>query len=355
MPDSNEVLLFISHHSSTLDTALEVETALAKRGVSCWIAPRDVEPGEPFDNAVRAAIERSSAILLLFCEKSDQSKHVKRELILGDSAGRPIIPLRLESVQPRELAYHLADSQWIDWNERREAVMDRVAAQARQYASVPASGGERPSRPIDAPAHSASAAPIPVNAAPTGTSNRPMFIVTIAALLVAAVAVTWIVARGGNEADEDIVTAQQNASESDEDAEGTGGASDGENLAAAATPDDRAPAPPTPLAAPTESLPAPAEPQPAQAIRPSFDCARASTTREFLICGSPRLAAQDRELASLYRRARAMVRGTGQAARLRADQRAWLAQVQSCTDENCVEMLQSERIRFFRNALARGG
>ncbi|NNC73333.1 MAG: TIR domain-containing protein [Sphingomonadaceae bacterium] len=350
MAKNDEVMLFISHHSSTLETALEVETALAARGVSCWIAPRDVEPGEPFDNAVRAAIERSAAVLLLFCEKSDQSKHVKRELILGDSAGRPIIPLRLESIQPRELAYHLADSQWIDWIERREAVMDRVAAQARQYAGVPFSGGERPGRPIDAPAHEQKTAPTPVNPAPVGSisANKMLLGIAAAALLIAAIAVTWIVATGDRDDERDqpreiASTAAQPEGTGQPDEE----AGAEEPDASSRSPD---PAPITPQAPPASASPERTTPQ---GVSPSFNCANASTTREFLICGSSRLAAQDRELATLYRRARAMVRGTGQAPRLRADQRAWLDQVQRCTDENCVEILQRERIEYFRRELGR--
>lgn len=133
MKSDDKPTVFVSHHSSKADVAAEVEAALGKRGVKCWIAPRDVDPGEPFDTSVRHAIERSSAVLLLFCAESDRSRHVKRELILADSAEKPIIPVRLEKIHPGELAYHLADSQWIDWVERREAVMDRVAEKARRF------------------------------------------------------------------------------------------------------------------------------------------------------------------------------------------------------------------------------
>lgn len=349
MAENGEVTLFISHHSSTVDTALEVETALAARGVKCWIAPRDVEPGEPFDNAVRAAIERSAAVLLLFCEKSDQSKHVKRELILGDSAGRPIIPLRLESVQPRELAYHLADSQWIDWIERREAVMDRVASQARQYAGVPHPVAQPPAPPPEPQAPAPTPAPAPASAASSSSvsANKMLLGIAALALLVAAIAVTWIVATNGGDDEPAIETASVDTSAGEVETD------DGETETEETQTDEPVNEPPA-VDPPPQTAPSPPISQPPpSAVSPSFNCANASTTREFLICGSPRLAAQDRELATLYRRARAQVRGTGQAARLRADQRAWLDQVQRCTDENCVEMLQRDRIEFFRRMLGR--
>lgn len=133
MNAETRVKVFVSHHSSKAADAEEIEKALGRRGVDCWIAPRDVPPGEPFDLAVRRAIQESSAVLLLFCAESDKSKHVKRELILADDADKPIIPVRLENLLPSELAYHLAAAQWIDWVERREAVIDRVADKARAF------------------------------------------------------------------------------------------------------------------------------------------------------------------------------------------------------------------------------
>ena len=115
MEEAKRPRLFVSHHSSKYDVALHVERALARHGVDCWIAPRDVGPGEAFDTAIMQAIRDSAGVLLLFCSQSDKSPHVKRELILADSAHKAIIPLRLEEIVPDDLAYHLASAQWIAW------------------------------------------------------------------------------------------------------------------------------------------------------------------------------------------------------------------------------------------------
>ena len=155
MTQQREPVLFVSHHSSKLQTAEHVERALNAKGIKCWIAPRDVDPGEPFDRAVRKAIAETDAMLLLFCSKSEKSRHVKRELILADQLGKAIIPLRLERIDPGELSYHLADSQWIDWLEQRDGVIDRIAAKAHDFQDeaafeaspaviVPASSTESP-------------------------------------------------------------------------------------------------------------------------------------------------------------------------------------------------------------------
>lgn len=124
-------MLFVSHHSSKLEVAEHVERALNVKGVRCWIAPRDVEPGASFARAIPQAIGESSAVLLLFCSNSAKSRHVERELILADQLGKAIIPLRLERIDPGELSYHLAASQWIDWLEQRDEAIDRIALKAR--------------------------------------------------------------------------------------------------------------------------------------------------------------------------------------------------------------------------------
>ncbi len=133
MNEQRQPILFVSHPSSKADTALHIERALNARGVRCWMAPRDVEPGEQWDVAIRKAISTTDAMLLLFCGDSERSRQVKRELILADQSHKPIIPMRLERIEPQELSYHLADSQWIDWIEQRDEAIERVAAKARDF------------------------------------------------------------------------------------------------------------------------------------------------------------------------------------------------------------------------------
>jgi uncharacterized protein YecT (DUF1311 family) len=67
---------------------------------------------------------------------------------------------------------------------------------------------------------------------------------------------------------------------------------------------------------------------------PSFDCGKASSVQEKLICSSAELAAADRELAIAYARANSK---DGDREKMRADQRSWLTQIRNkCTDEACL-------------------
>lgn len=167
MSDHKAPVLFVSHHSSKLETAEHVERALNSKGVQCWIAPRDIEPGEQWDVAIREAIAKTDAMLLLFCSSSEKSRQVKRELILADQLGKAIIPLRLERIDPGQLSYHLADSQWIDWLEQRDGVIDRIAAKAQEFQG---SEAFEPSHPMVLPIDSPGAIP----PAPTAGAATPL-------------------------------------------------------------------------------------------------------------------------------------------------------------------------------------
>ena len=346
MAAESETTLFVSHHSSKLKVALELEEALAKYGVKCWLAPRDVEPGEAFDMAIKRAIDNSSGILLLFCSKSDKSPHVKRELILADSSHKVILPMRLEDIDPDELAYHLASFQWIDWLDEREGTIERVAAKAHQL-----SGSTNKTMSVDelversghgAPAKQVSNKPTPPvspdsqpihDASANGSKTNWALIVAIAALLVAALA-TWLIwdsLRGDSSSD--IVPTEAGE---------LAGVDNGEPK----TPVIEEPV--VPVAAPKEPEVAPLPPSPK--IRPSFNCNKASFRVEFLICGSEELADLDRALDSAYKRAMAIVESD---ALLKREQINWRVEIRDiCADADCVSATMRERIAALKEIVA---
>lgn len=364
MADQTPVRLFISHHSSKHAVALEVEALLAARGIRCWIAPRDVPPGAPFDTAISEAIESSAAILLLFCSNSDKSRHVKRELILGDSAGRPIIPLRLEAIDPGELAYHLADSQWIDWIDRRETVMDRLAAQARLYAGVPAELAD------DVTTLGAEALGEMVADAEAGSETKRNW--TVPALVFALIAALLTIV---------VIMMQPDSAE-------TGALTDTEQVAdleAPETPPEDGPeAQPTPLtpsptptsavARPTDLVAVPVNPtpsptptsgrtlliDPALASRAEAElsinrvidaCRGAATDTEYLICADPEFSDRAQVIGMLIDDIRSFLAETDtDPTPFNRDQRAWFNGVKArCRTAECVESAQRDRISHLTN------
>lgn len=79
----------------------------------------------------------------------------------------------------------------------------------------------------------------------------------------------------------------------------------------------------------------------------SFDCTASSTLVENAICSDRDLAERDSAVAFLYR---AALR-SGDPARVRADQRAWLMRRNACVLTPCVLEQYEQRIRELRNAV----
>ena len=91
MADSDP-FLFVSHVSEDRVAALEIVGELERRGVPCWIAPRNVEPGHPFDDEIVAALDRCRAMLLIFSEHCNESEYIRREVTVAGENRKIIIP-----------------------------------------------------------------------------------------------------------------------------------------------------------------------------------------------------------------------------------------------------------------------
>jgi uncharacterized protein len=83
-------------------------------------------------------------------------------------------------------------------------------------------------------------------------------------------------------------------------------------------------------------------------VRPSFNCRYGKTRTEKMICSSPRLAAQDRAMASLYYD---LMSGADPATRghLRRSRDAFLSRREQCSSEGCVNSAYASRMAELRN------
>ncbi|MCW6028278.1 lysozyme inhibitor LprI family protein [Stenotrophomonas sp. SRS1] len=101
-------------------------------------------------------------------------------------------------------------------------------------------------------------------------------------------------------------------------------------LAACSKPAPSDTATPAEPAAPATSAPAasaPAAPASPTLQPPSFDCAKAQSEAETLVCGDARLAALDRQLAALYKR----VQTSPDELDIAAEQRGWIKGRDACS------------------------
>ena len=107
--------VFISYSAGDKPAADAVCVALESRGIRCWIAPRDVLPGEEYAAAIVSALHNSRVIVLVFSSGANQSQQVLREVERGVSGGLPIIPLRIENVPPSAaMEYYISSRHWLD-------------------------------------------------------------------------------------------------------------------------------------------------------------------------------------------------------------------------------------------------
>ena len=170
--------VFICHASTDAPVARRVVDVLEQNGVPCWIAPRDIAPGDNYTQAILDALAAAPALVLVFSSAADTSPHVRRELEMAVGSDTAIVPVRLEAKDPSAaLRYFIGTSQWLDAVAVPAATWEPVLVRAVQKALRPSAHRHvsEPERPEAEPAqHDAPAArpPSPVPAPPGPTWGR---------------------------------------------------------------------------------------------------------------------------------------------------------------------------------------
>jgi hypothetical protein len=195
--------IFISYATSDRKEALAVCEAIERRGPRCWIACRDVQPGENYQEAIVRAIRNARALVLVFSDHANNSDEIKKELSLVSRYRVPLMALRIEDVEPSDaFAYELATRQWIDlfedWDKSLDALVRRVddisSPEDGEQAAPPAAAASEPraatARAVPPPA---STAPPPARPARFGTAT--LAIAAVVLLAVIAAAAGWFMLR----------------------------------------------------------------------------------------------------------------------------------------------------------------
>jgi hypothetical protein len=88
---------------------------LERAGIRCWIAPRDITPGDEWSAAIIKAIDQCRAMVLIFSANANSSRQIRREVERAITVGVPLVPVRIEDVVPTEsLAYFIGTVHWLD-------------------------------------------------------------------------------------------------------------------------------------------------------------------------------------------------------------------------------------------------
>ncbi len=144
--------VFISYATADQTVALMVCSTLEKHGIRCWMAPRDVQPGDEWGGAIVDAIKASRAMVLVFSGHANESHHIPRELERAIGREIPIVPVRIENVEPRgSLEYSLSSVHWLDAiSPPVEAHVVKLADRLRKMLHLSDDAGPVPPQEADA-------------------------------------------------------------------------------------------------------------------------------------------------------------------------------------------------------------
>jgi hypothetical protein len=107
--------VFISYSSKDKHVGDAACALLEQRGYRCWIAPRDILPGQEWGGAIIDGITGGRVFVLIFSANANESPQVRREVERAVHHGLPIIPFRIEDVPPsRSLEYFMSAPHWLD-------------------------------------------------------------------------------------------------------------------------------------------------------------------------------------------------------------------------------------------------
>ena len=107
--------VFISYSIKDKNIADAVCNNLENNKIRCWIAPRDIKPGDDWGASIIESIKNSSVMILVFSSESNNSPQVVREVERAVNRGLPIIPFRIEDVKPSEsMEYFISSTHWLD-------------------------------------------------------------------------------------------------------------------------------------------------------------------------------------------------------------------------------------------------
>ena len=103
---------------------------LEQQSLKCWIAPRDIKPGEEYAAGIVRGIDNCKCMVIVFSEASNASKHVLREVERAVGSGAVVIPFRIEDTMPTDsMDYFLKVAHWLDAKDMK---LDEAIAQLSQ-------------------------------------------------------------------------------------------------------------------------------------------------------------------------------------------------------------------------------
>jgi len=108
---SNDV--FISFAFPDKDAAAKIYACLKSNGISPFWC-EDLTAGQDYPQLLGEAVRNSKSFLLVVSDASDNSATVRKETTIAHNNKKPIIPVRIEDILPKNLEYLIANSLFFD-------------------------------------------------------------------------------------------------------------------------------------------------------------------------------------------------------------------------------------------------
>jgi hypothetical protein len=146
--------VFISHARKDKGIAGELCEKLESAQLRCWIADRDISPGEDWTEVTRKAIASSRLMVLVLSENANAAPHIEREIAHAFYTRCMIIPLRVTDTLPRrDFLFYLGNIRCFDASRPPvEQHLKAFATSVKEMLSGPTAAGKSvaPEQPKEA-------------------------------------------------------------------------------------------------------------------------------------------------------------------------------------------------------------
>lgn len=111
--------IFISYSSKDKVVANTICAKLEQDQMKCWIAPRDISPGEEWASGIVRGIDNAKCIVVVFSQSANNSKHVLREIERAVDKNIIVIPFKIDEVMPSDsMEFFLKVAHWLEAHDQ---------------------------------------------------------------------------------------------------------------------------------------------------------------------------------------------------------------------------------------------
>jgi hypothetical protein len=135
--------VFISYAEEDQKIAERVCAELEANSIACWIASRDIPPGEKLASAKIQAINACTLFLLIFSSHANKSPQVMNEVKHAFNKNKIILPFRIENLEANEeLGFFIGSREWLNafspsYEQYLPKLTGRVRSICRQTSEPP--------------------------------------------------------------------------------------------------------------------------------------------------------------------------------------------------------------------------